>query len=177
MTYFPYKHSFQLLNLEPDSALDIAAQHILDECINGVNCNHVPIFGNVYAVELPIDRTTNFEYCGGTYHLYNAALVSVLGDVPIKDPKNDFQNGADLIICEIAHWSLPDELSCIVYVNAASSRVLSIKDVKDRLLVNKLSQQPIHYGAGRFDGWCDADFPIHASLHLQRMLAIHPAKK
>lgn len=161
----------------PQDPLDAVLQEILDECINGVTCNHMPIFGNVRAIEVPIKTPSNFEYNGCTYNLYHAVLVSVLQNASFTNPQNAFKAGADLIICEIAHWSDPDTVDFITYVNRGSAQMLKLKEVKERLIKDKLSQQSVHYGARRFDGWCDADFPIHALLHLQRMLAIHPSTK
>ncbi|MGJ8617353.1 MAG: hypothetical protein ACSHWS_10960 [Sulfitobacter sp.] len=176
MPLFPYKHPFILISAKISDDLDLAANKIHQECVCGGNSFTVPFFGEVVAFEMRLDSVKYFEFRGCTYNMYSAVIASVGVPHPIRKANPLFENGADLLICQIAHYSDPDTIETAVFLNSEMPNTSSIKEIRNRLLEEKLKKPNEEYGRHSLDGFCDADFPIHASLYLQRLLAINPAR-
>lgn len=174
MANFPYKHRFLLLSSKPNDPLDAAADDILQQCTSGTGITNVPVFGDVCIAAMPIAGSINFEFHGGTYFMHSAVIVAVGQLDPIHKADKLFRKGADLLVCEIQHYSVPDETETIVYLNKDMPNTSGIQVVKDRILKEKLMTRTVDYQARAVPRFCEIDFPIHASLHLQRMLGIDP---
>ena len=174
MTNSPYKHRFLLISSQPTDPLDAAADVILSQCNCGQALINVPVFGDVCAVEMPMYVGAEFELQNVSYIMHSAAIVAVGIFDPVQRANKLFQNGADLLVCEIQKWSEPNSSQTIIYLNKDMPNTSSIPEVNDRLIQERLKTFGSNYGARTLRGFCEADFPIHASLHLQRMLAIDP---
>lgn len=174
MTSFPYKHPYILISSKPNDPLDAAADEILQQCPSGAGITNVPVLGDVCVAAMPMNNSINFEFHGGTYFMHSAAIVAVGQFDPVCHANALFQKGADLLVCETQHWSVPNQSETIVYLNKDMPNTSGIQVVRDRILKEKLMTPTVDYQARAVPGFCEADFPIHASLHLQRMLGIDP---